>query len=125
MLNNFYRALRRVTFLFAMTSAASLAQGQIEQGPRPVPGGNSNSGGGLGIGINIDIGTIFNAIKNLKKNDEQPKDKPPVLQKKAVTVSSGSSGNYTIDWVVQYANNTGATLPSATVIDGPIAVITP
>ena len=125
MLNNFYRALRRVAFLFVVTAAASLAQGQIEQGPRPVPGGNSNGGGGLGIGINIDIGTIFNAIKNLKKNDEQPKDKPPVLQKKAVTVSSGSSGNYTIDWVVQYANNTGVTLPSATVIDGPIATIIP
>ena len=123
--NNLYRALRRLTFLFFLTAAVSLAQGQIEQGPRPVPGGNSNSGGGLGIGINIDIGTIFNAIKNLKKNDEQPKDKPPILQKKAVTVSSGASGNYTIDWVVQYANNTGATLPNATIVDGPIAIIIP
>ena len=119
MLHNFHRTLRHAACLLAISGALSVAFGQIEQGPKTTPG--NTSGGGVGIGINIDIGTIFNAIKNLRKNDEPPK--PPVLQKKAVTVSSGSSGNYTIDWVVQYANNTGATLPSATVRDGPIATI--
>ena len=88
--------------------------------------GGGGGGGGVGIGINIDLGSVFNAIRNATRKDAQDKDdqtKPPVLQKKAVTVSSGSSGNYTIDWVVQYANNTGATLPSVTVKDGPIATI--
>ena len=105
-----------------MAGVVTAALGQVDQGPKP-PGGNSNGGGGVGLGITIDVGTIFNAIRNLRKSDEPPK--PPTLQKKAVTVSSGASGSYTIDWVVQYANNTGATLPSATIVDGPIATIIP
>lgn len=111
-----------VAFGFATTQA--LAQGPVHGTPR-VEQSNQGGGGGIGIGINIDIGSVFNIIKsainNQQKKDEQ--DKPPVLQKKAVTVSSGSSGNYTIDWVVQYANNTGATLPNVMVKDGPIATI--
>ncbi len=116
--------LLAATATLAITLA--VAQGPV-QGPTGTPRTETprqgGGGGGVGIGINIDIGTIFNAIKNATKKDEQ--DKPPVLQKKAVTVSSGASGNYTIDWVVQYANNTGATLPTATVIDGPISTIIP
>ncbi len=87
--------------------------------PRQTGGG----GGGVGIGINIDLGSLFNAIKNATKKDEQTK--PPVLQKKAVSVSSGNSGNYTVDWVVQYANNTSLPQTSVTVVDGPIATIIP
>jgi hypothetical protein len=87
--------------------------------PRQTGGG----GGGVGIGINIDLGSLFNAIKNATKKDEQTK--PPVLQKKAVAVSSGNSGNYTVDWVVQYANNTSLPQTSVTVVDGPIATIIP
>jgi hypothetical protein len=90
----------------------------VEQ-PRQTGGG----GGGVGIGINIDLGSLFNAIKNATKKDEQTK--PPVLQKKAVSVSSGNSGNYTVDWVVQYANNTSLPQTSVTVVDGPIATIIP
>ena len=126
--------LRTATAASALVLAfgAALAQGPIQG---PVQGGpgtprvdqpSQSGGGGVGIGINIDLGSVFNAIRNATRKDTQDKDdqtKPPVLQKKAVTVSSGSSGNYTIDWVVQYANNTGATLPSVTVKDGPIATI--
>ncbi len=102
----------------------ALAQGPVQGVPgtprvdQPNQGGG---GGGVGIGINIDLGSVINIIRNATRRDDQTK--PPVLQKKAVTVSSGSSGNYTIDWVVQYANNTGATLPKVTVTDGPIATI--
>ena len=113
--------------VLVLAFGAALAQGPVQGGPgTPRVEQPNQGGGGVGIGINIDIGSVFNAIKNAaiknqQKRDEQ--DKPPVLQKKAVTVSSGSSGNYTIDWVVQYANNTGATLPKVTVTDGPIATI--
>ena len=108
---------------------AAIAQGPIQGVPgTPRIEQPSQGGGGMGIGINIDLGSVFNAIKNAAAKNQQDKDdqsKPPVLQKKAVIVSSGASGNYTIDWVVQYANNTGATLPAAVVKDGPIATIIP
>ena len=120
--------LRAATAVSAMVFAfgAALAQGPIQGGPgtprvdQPSQGGG---GGGVGIGINIDLGSVINIIRNATRRDDQAK--PPVLQKKAVTVSSGSSGNYTIDWVVQYANTTGATLPNVLVKDGPIATIIP
>ncbi len=134
---NLLSVLRAATAASALALAlgAALAQGPVQG----VPGtprveqpnqrqDNPNGGGGVGIGINIDLGSIFNAIRNATRKDQPDKDdpkKPPVLQKSAVTVSSGSSGNYTIDWVVQYANNTGATLPNVLVKDGPIATIIP
>ncbi len=127
--------LRHLLRAATAASALALALGTAwAQGPvQGVPGTPRvdqprQGGGGGGIGINIDLGSVFNAIKNATKKDEQPKDdqtKPPVLQKKATTVSSGASGNYTIDWVVQYANNTGSTIPKVTVTDGPISTIIP
>lgn len=131
-------ALRTATAASALALAlgTALAQGPI-QGPVPgapgtprvdQPNQSGGGGGGVGIGINIDLGSIFNAIRNATQKDQPEKEdpkKPPLLQKSAVTVSSGSSGNYTIDWVVQYANNTGATLPNVLVKDGPIATIIP
>jgi hypothetical protein len=122
------RRLRSVAVAMLLSCGFALAQqGPIPGTPRPdTPQQGGGGGGGVGIGINIDLGSVFNAIKNATKKDTQNKDdqtKPPVLQKKAVTVSSGASGSYSIDWVVQYANNTGATLPKVTVTDGPIATI--
>lgn len=49
----------------------------------------------------------------------------PVLQKHATSVSNASGGNYTVDWVVQYANTSGQTITNATVKDGPISTIIP
>jgi hypothetical protein len=119
--------LKKIAASLLLSCSASFAQGPAQGGPAtPRNDQPSQGGGGLGIGINIDLGSVFNAIRNATRKDAQDKDdqtKPPVLQKKVVTVSSGSSGNYTIDWVVQYANNTGATLPKVTVTDGPIATI--
>lgn len=94
-------------------------QGPVQGTPRVEQ--PNQGGGGVGIGINIDLGSVINAIRNATRKEEP--SKPPILQKKAVAVSSGASGNYTIDWVVQYANNTGTTLPKVTVKDGPIATI--
>ena len=113
--------------LLLLSCSPALAQGPI-QGVPGVPRVDqpSQGGGGMGIGINIDLGSVFNAIKNAAVKNQQKKDeqdKPPVLQKTAVTVSSGASGSYTIEWVVQYSNNTGSTLPKVTVTDGPIATI--
>ena len=112
-----------------LSCSAAFAQGPIQGVPgTPRVDQPSQGGGGLGIGINIDLGSVFNAIKNAAAKNQQNRDdqnKPPVLQKKAVTVSSGSSGNYSIDWVVQYANNTGSTIPKVTVTDGPISTIIP
>ena len=128
-------ALRLATVASALALAigAAMAQGPISGAPgmprvdlpnqRP-----DNPGGGGGIGINIDLGSIFNAIRNATRKDQPDKEdpkKPPLLQKSAVAITSGSSGNYVIDWVVQYANNTGATLPAVLVKDGPIATIIP
>ncbi len=123
------RVLCTTTALSTLMLAANMAtaQGPVQGVPgTPRVDTPRQGGGGSGVGINIDLGAVFNLIKNATKKDDQPKDdqtKPPVLQKTAVTVSSGTSGNYTIDWVVQYANNTGATLPNVQVKDGPIATI--
>lgn len=136
---NLRSVLRAATAASALTLAlgAAMAQGPVQGGPgmprvdqpnqrQDNPGGGG--GGGGGVGITIDLGSIFNAIRNATRKDQPDKEdpkKPPLLHKSAVTISSGSSGNYVIDWVVQYANNTGATLPAVLVKDGPIATIIP
>lgn len=119
------RLLRACLTTAALATGLVFAQGPAQGTPgTPKPDGpRQGPGGGMGLGISIDLGSVINLIKNATQKDEQ--DKPPVLQKKTVAVSSGSSGNYTIDWVVQYANNTGAPLPTAVVKDGPIATIIP
>ena len=118
--------------LCTATAASAIAWVAGQALAQAIPGtpriDQPSQGGGMGIGINIDLGSVFNAIKNAAAKNQQNKDdqnKPPILQKKAVTVSSGAGGDYTVDWVVQYANNTGATLPAAVVKDGPIATIIP
>ncbi|NQW94869.1 MAG: hypothetical protein HQ446_12725, partial [Polaromonas sp.] len=131
-------ALRLATAASALALAlgAAMAQGPVPGAPgiprveppslRPDKPGSDKPGGG--IGITIDLGGIFNAIRNAIQKDPPKKEepeKPPILHKSAVSISSGSSGNYTIDWVVQYANNTGATLPNVLIKDGPIATIIP
>ena len=133
--NHLLNALRLATAASALALAFGAA---LAQGPVPgVPGipridqpsqRSDNPGGGGGVGITIDLGSIFNAIKNATRKDRPDKEdpkKPPLLQKSAVAITSGSGGNYVIDWVVQYANNTGATLPAVVVKDGPIATIIP
>ena len=123
------RLLRAYLTTAALASGLVFAQGPAQGTPgTPKPDGpRQGAGGGMGLGISIDLGSVINLIKTVTQKDTQKdeQEKPPVLQKKAVAVSSGSSGNYTIDWVVQYANNTGAPLPSAVVKDGPIATIIP
>ena len=135
---NLLSVLRTATAASALALAlgAAMAQGPIPGAPgiprvdppslRPDKPGSDKPGGG--IGITIDLGSIFNAIRNATRKDQPDKEdpkKPPLLQKSAVSITSGSSGNYTIDWVVQYANNTGATLPNVLIKDGPIATIIP
>ena len=135
---NLRSVLRAATVASALALAlgAAMAQGPVPGAPgiprvdppslRPDKPGSDKPGGG--VGITIDLGSIFNAIRNATRKDQPEKEdpkKPPVLQKSAVAISSGSSGNYTIDWVVQYANNTGATLPNVLIKDGPIATIIP
>ncbi len=96
----------------ALAQPGAIATPKIEQ-PR--------QGGGIGNPFNLT--GLFSALKNLVAVN--PPKQPPTLQKQASNVSSTSGGNYTIDWVVQYANNTGVTQPNVTVIDGPIATILP
>ena len=96
----------------ALAQQRSIDTPKIEQ-PR--------QGGGTGTPFNLT--SIFNALKNLVAID--PPQPPPTLHKQATNVSSTSGGNYTIDWVVQYANNTGVTQPNVTVTDGPLATIIP
>ena len=119
--------LRSVLRAATAASALALALGAaMAQGPvQGVPGmprvdqpnqrlANPGGGGGGGVGITLDLGSIFNAIRNATRKDQPDKEdpkKPPLLQKSAVSITSGSGGNYVIDWVVQYANNTGATQP--------------
>lgn len=111
-------------FICALLVAASFAAAQIQTPGTPRTEPRGGGGGGVGVGINIDLGAIFSAIKNLQNNEDEPKNNPPALNKVATDVSL-STGGYTVNWVVQYANTSGAVLPSATVIDGPISTIIP
>lgn len=82
------------------------------------------SGPRRGFGISIDLGSLFGAIRDAVKRQDQ-QDQPPPLAKQAVQVSPVTGGGYTIDWVVQYANTTNATQNGVTIVDGPIATILP
>ncbi|MEQ1767475.1 MAG: hypothetical protein ABL859_08615, partial [Methylotenera sp.] len=69
-------------------------------------------------------GGVLSANKKVTTNT--PKSNTlPVLQKHATSVSNASGGNYTVDWVVQYANTSGQTITNATVKDGAISTIIP
>ncbi|NOS98862.1 MAG: hypothetical protein HOP25_10380 [Methylotenera sp.] len=69
-------------------------------------------------------GGVLSANKKVTTNT--PKSNAlPVLQKHATSVSNASGGNYTVDWVVQYANTSGQTITNATVKDGAISTIIP
>jgi hypothetical protein len=63
-------SLRNLALTLLLASSLSFAQ----QGPipgTPRPDASQQGGGGVGIGINIDVGSVINALKNLKKKDDK------------------------------------------------------
>ncbi|MCL6554785.1 MAG: hypothetical protein K6T56_00330 [Burkholderiales bacterium] len=112
------RAVRLGLLLLGCFAATALAEVVPQEGsPRPsAPRG--------GFGLSIDLGSLFGAIRDAVKKSETAEETPP-LAKQAVQVSPVSGGGYTIDWVVQYANNTNAVQNGVTLVDGPIATILP
>lgn len=107
------RTLRAGVTASALVLVGSLAFAQQGESARPVGG----------AGLTFNFGGILNALKN-SGNRSNP-NQPPVLQKRADSVGTPSGGNYTVNWVISYANTSTQTLANAMVRDGPIATIIP
>jgi hypothetical protein len=82
------------------------------------PAQTPNSSGSSSSGLSGLLGGLRNAARG-------EGGKPPALQKKALATGSGANGNYTVSWVVSYANTSNQALNNVIVRDGPIATITP
>ncbi len=73
-------------------------------------------------GMTNRLGNLLGSLRNAAG---AAPGKPPALEKKAVAVGSSVNGNYTINWVVSYANTSNKALTDVLVVDGPIATIIP
>ena len=78
---------------------------------------------GGGAGLTFNFGGVLNALRNA--TNKNTSGQPPILQKRADAVGTPSGGNYTVNWVISYANTSPQTLVNALVRDGPIATIIP
>ena len=78
---------------------------------------------GGGAGLTFNFGGVLNALRNAANKNTS--GQPPVLQKRADAVGTPSGGNYTVNWVISYANTSTQTIANALVRDGPIATIIP
>jgi hypothetical protein len=68
---------------------------------------------------------LGNLLGSLRAAARGTADKPPALEKKAFAVGPSVNGNYTINWVVSYANTSNQALSNVIVRDGPISTIIP
>lgn len=107
------RMVRTAALPTALVLAASFAFAQ--------QGEPARQGGGAGLTFNF--GGVLNALRNATNKNANAQ--PPVLQKRADAVGTPSGGNYTVNWVISYANTSTQTLVNALVRDGPIATIIP
>ena len=80
------------------------------------PSGNPNAAASNRLG---------NFLVNLRNAARGTTGKPAALEKKAMAVGPSINGNYTINWVVSYANTSNQALSNVLVVDGPIATIIP
>ena len=103
------RMVRTAALPAALVLAASFAFAQ--------QGEPARQGGGF------SFGGVLNALRNVANKNAS--GQPPVLQKRADAVGTPSGGNYTVNWVISYANTSTQTLVNALVRDGPIATIIP
>ncbi len=81
------------------------------------PTGNSNAA--------TASNRLGNFLGNLRNAARGTAGKPAALEKKALAVGNSVNGNYTINWVVSYANTSNQALSNVIVRDGPIATIIP
>lgn len=73
-------------------------------------------------GMTNRLGNLLGSLRNAATGTA---GKPPALEKKAVAVGNSVNGNYTINWVVSYANTSNQALSNVLIVDGPIATIIP
>ena len=83
---------------------------------RANPTGNANAAASNRLG---------NFLGNLRNAARGTTGKPAALEKKVIAVGPSVNGNYTINWVVSYANTSNQALSNVIVRDGPIATIIP